>query len=212
MMTLWMKDYFIVASLIMIGLAIVSFFIRFEKKNRKVEAIVLIAVLAAIAAVSRIPFASLPSVQPTSFVIMMSALAFGSEVGFLVGCLAAIVSNMYLGQGPWTPWQMFSWGMLGFTAGLLRYRFFMSSLWVKNAFGFVWGFLYGWMTNVYFVFAFMGAPSWQAYVAACINSFAFDLAHGLSNVFFITIFSAQWMKMLQRVKRKYGLLTESDEK
>lgn len=81
-------------------------------KNVKIRAreIVMIAVLATIAAVSRVPFAPLPSVQPTSFVVIVAALVLGPEAGFMIGSTAALVSNFFLGQGPWTPWQMFCWG------------------------------------------------------------------------------------------------------
>ena len=97
------------------------FYIRFERKAFVSREIVLVAVLAAIAAVSRVPFSVLPSVQPTSFVIIVSAIVFGSETGFMIGATAAIVSNIF--RTRWTPWQMFSWGMIGFIAGLLRNTF-----------------------------------------------------------------------------------------
>ena len=111
------------------------FYIRFERKAFVSREIVLVAVLAAIAAVSRVPFSILPSVQPTSFVIIVSAIVFGSETGFMIGATAAIVSNIFLGQGPWTPWQMFSWGMIGFIAGLLRNTFLMKKLWGRLLYG-----------------------------------------------------------------------------
>jgi energy-coupling factor transport system substrate-specific component len=203
---LWIEEYYLLLSFTMIGLAMLPFFIRFERKNVKPEEIILIAMLAAIAAVSRIPFAPLPSVQPTSFVIIMAALAFGAEVGFLVGSIAAIVSNIFLGQGPWTPWQMFAWGMMGFTAGLLKDTGFMKSLIGKNIFGFVWGLIFGWIMNLWFIIGFLQEINWQVFVSAYVASFYFDLAHGLSNVFFISIFSVLWLKVLFRIKLKYGLL------
>ena len=110
------------SSLFILAVIMLPFYIRFERKAFVSREIVLVAVLAAIAAVSRVPFSILPSVQPTSFVIIVSAIVFGSETGFMIGATAAIVSNI-LGQGPWTPWQMFSWGMIGFIAGLLRNTF-----------------------------------------------------------------------------------------
>jgi energy-coupling factor transport system substrate-specific component len=208
---LWMDKYYLPLSFMMIGLAMLPFFIRFERKTMKAEEILLIAMLGAIAAVSRVPFAPLPSVQPTSFVIMMSALVFGPEVGFLVGSIAAVVSNMFLGQGPWTPWQMFCWGMIGFTAGLLRNTRFMKSLWGKNIFGFSWGFLFGWIMNLWFLIGMYDHLNWKVFASAYVASFYFDLAHALSNVFFITIFSAIWIKILLRVKTKYGLLPSNDK-
>ncbi|MEX2104005.1 MAG: ECF transporter S component, partial [Bacilli bacterium] len=108
--------YTIVFSFVMLMLAMFPFFLRFEMKKTDARIVVLISILAAIAAIGRIPFAALPSIQPTSFVIIVTGLAFGAETGFMVGATAALVSNFFLGQGPWTPWQMFAWGMMGFTA------------------------------------------------------------------------------------------------
>jgi len=85
--------------------------------------ITLAAALAAVAAVGRVPFAALPSVQPTSFLVIASGYVFGPQVGFIVGATAALVSNFFFGQGPWTPWQMFCWGMCFFNPfrkGLLQ--------------------------------------------------------------------------------------------
>ncbi len=206
---MWLEKQYLLLSFMMLGFAMLPFFIRFERKKLKPEEVILIALLAAIAAVSRVPFAPLPSVQPTSFVIIMAALVFGAEVGFLVGSIAAIVSNLFLGQGPWTPWQMFSWGMIGYTAGLLKDTAFMKSLLGKNIFGFIWGFLFGWIMNLWFLIGFLKELTWQAFVGAYLASFYFDLAHALSNVFFITVFSAMWLKILVRVQRKYGLLKKT---
>lgn len=206
--TLWLQQHYLLISLIMIIIAMLPFFIQFERKELKPEEIVLIAMLAAIAAVSRIPFAPLPSVQPTSFVIIMSALVFGPEVGFLVGSVAAVVSNIFLGQGPWTPWQMFGWGMMGLTAGLLRNTVFMKSLIGRNIFGFVWGIVFGWFMNLWVILGFIEEITWNVIVVTYVSSFYFDLAHALSNVFFITVFSSVWLRILLRVKKKYGMLSD----
>lgn len=204
---LWKEEYYLPLSFMIIGLAMIPFFIRFEQRARSAEELLLIAVISAIAAVSRVPFAPLPSVQPTSFVIMMAGLVFGAEAGFLVGSTAAVVSNIFLGQGPWTPWQMFCWGMIGFTAGLLKDTAWMKTRIGQSAFGFSWGFLFGWIMNLWFILGFYDEPGWSIFVSAYAASFYFDLAHALSNVFFIMLFSNVWIRILSRVQRKYGLMT-----
>ena len=98
------------------------FYIRFERKAFVSREIVLVAVLAAIAAVSRVPFSILPSVQPTSFVIIVSAIVFGSETGFMIGATAAIVSNIFRTRSVDAVANVFM-GMIGFIAGLLRNTF-----------------------------------------------------------------------------------------
>jgi energy-coupling factor transport system substrate-specific component len=204
-LSLW-DEHYLLASFLFVAAAILPFFLRFERKQVNTREIVLVAILASIAAVSRIPFAPLPNVQPTTFVIIVTALVFGAETGFMVGATAALVSNLFLGQGPWTPWQMFSWGMVGFSAGLLKDSWWMSKRWGQWVFGFVWGFVFGWIMNITYIFGFVGELSWQSFIAACASSAFFDLAHALSNVFFLAVFGASWMKILRRFKRKYGLL------
>lgn len=205
--TFWSDKHYLTVSFIMLILAMAPFFIGFEKRNLKAEEMVIISMLSAIAAIGRVPFAALPSVQPTSFVIIMSALIFGGNIGFMVGSTAAIVSNMLLGQGPWTPWQMFSWGMMGFTAGLLKDTKFMNTIAGRCIFGAVWGFLFGWIMNLWGVLYLDSTTlTWKVYLASCIASFKFDLNHAISNIVFISLFSNRWVKILDRVKVKYKLM------
>ncbi len=208
---IWQERY-LPLSFILLFLSMVPFYRRFERKKAKAEVVVVIAVLAAIAAVSRVPFMALPGIQPTSFVVITAALVFGPEVGFLVGSTSALASNLFLGQGPWTPWQMFSWGMMGLSAGYL-YRF----AWMQNRiglgiFGFCWGFLFGLIMNLWIVVGFFETINWGTFAGVYAASFYFDLAHGLSNVFFIVLFSRQWKKMLERASRKFGILGHTEER
>lgn len=193
-------------SMVLIVVCMVPFFVRFERKKLHAREIVLIAMLVAIAAVSRIPFSAIPSIQPTTFVIIVSALVFGAESGFMIGALAALVSNMFLGQGPWTPWQMFGWGMVGLSAGMLKNSGWIYKRWGMLAFGFAWGFIFGWIMNVLAVIGLMQTFSWKAFLSIYVASVYFDLMHALSNVFFLALFGASWIKIMQRFKQKYGLL------
>jgi energy-coupling factor transport system substrate-specific component len=205
---LWNENYLLL-SFGLIFISIFIFIIRFEKRKIESRELVLLAVLAAIAAVGRIPFASIPSVQPTTFVIMMSGLVFGAESGFMIGAVAALASNMILGQGPWTPWQMVAWGLVGMTAGLLSKRRFMSKMWGRILFGIIWGFLFGWIMNLWSLFAFTqsgAAFSLEAFITYLASSVLFDSMHSLSNVIFLLIFGNGWVKVLKRFKSKYGLL------
>jgi energy-coupling factor transport system substrate-specific component len=204
---IWASDeQYLPIAFFLVCASIVPFFVRFEMRSLQAREIVLVAVLSAIAAVGRVPFAALPSVQPTSFVIIVSALVFGSETGFMVGAVAALVSNIFLGQGPWTPWQMFSWGMIGWTAGVLYQWGWLKNRFMLISFGFVWGILFGWIMNIWFL-ANMGQDlTWASVLAAYASSFYFDLAHALSNVFFLAVLSSGWIKILERYKTKYGLL------
>ena len=205
---IWEESY-LWLSFGLVILAIILFLVRFETKKVEPRELVLLAVLAAIAAVGRIPFASLPSIQPTTFVIIMSGYVFGAESGFVIGAVAALASNMIMGQGPWTPWQMVSWGLVGLTAGLLRNTAFMKRRWGQVLFGVIWGYLFGWIMNLWGFIALIqsgGAESWKAFVVYMACSATFDTFHAISNVFFLVVFGGVWIKILSRFKRKYGLL------
>jgi energy-coupling factor transport system substrate-specific component len=199
------KHYLIISFLFMI-FTFLPFIIRFERRKVAGRELVMLAVLAAIAAVSRVPFASIPSVQPTTFVIIVTGIAFGAESGFVVGALAALVSNLFLGQGPWTPWQMYAWGLIGLSAGLLRHTWMMKHSYGRIMFGFMTGILFGWVMNLWY-FVSLGEQVELATIMTYYGaSLYFDLAHALSNVFFLLIFASGWLKILQRFRKKYGLL------
>ncbi|MDR6123839.1 energy-coupling factor transport system substrate-specific component [Bacillus sp. SLBN-46] len=207
--TYFFEDAYLWLSFGFVFLAILIFLVRFERRKVEPRELVLLAVLASIAAVGRIPFASLPSVQPTTFVIMMSGFVFGAESGFIIGAVAALASNMILGQGPWTPWQMAAWGLVGLTAGGLRNTKIMNKKAGRIIFGIVWGFLFGWVMNLWGFLSIVqsGSPfEWKAFIVYLIGSATFDTMHAVSNVIFLLLFGEVWIKILTRFKRKYGLL------
>lgn len=116
-----LKDrHYMLLSLVLLAAALLPLFIRLERRPLESRELVLLAVLSAIAAVSRVPFAALPSVKPVSAIVILSAYVFGAEAGFIIGAVAALVSNIYFGQGPWTPGRCSCQGMAGLTAGWLR--------------------------------------------------------------------------------------------
>ncbi|ETI67730.1 ECF transporter S component [Neobacillus vireti] len=205
----WFENAYLWLSFGFVLLSILLFLVRFESRKVEPRELVLLAVLASIAAVGRIPFASIPSVQPTTFVIMMSGYVFGAESGFVIGAVAALASNMIMGQGPWTPWQMTAWGLVGLTAGLLRGTWVMNKKWGRILFGAVWGFLFGWIMNIWGFLAVVQSGSgvgFKAFLLYFASSAVFDTFHSVSNVILLLVFGDVWLKILTRFKRKYGLL------
>ena len=112
------RNYYIAGVLIII-LAMIPFFAGFESCRPEARELVTIAVMCAIAVASRIVFIMLPGFKPVVAIIMITGMAFGPSAGFLTGAMGAFVSNFVFGQGPWTPWQMFAFGIAGFIFGLL---------------------------------------------------------------------------------------------
>jgi energy-coupling factor transport system substrate-specific component len=203
---LWKENAYLISSMTLLGVAMLPFFIRFETKKTTGKEIALIAMLVAISIVGRLIFAPLPNIQPTSFVVMMTGMMLGSEIGFIVGAVSALVSNLFLGQGPWTPWQMFAWGGMGLTAGVLHNQWILKNNGGRVLFGFIWGFFFGWIMNVWVVVGFISPITWKSFMGVMINSFYFDLMHALTNVFLMGVFSTGWIRIFLRIKTKYGLM------
>ena len=147
-------DVFMITMLITSILLILGFvymaFKMFENSKPTVESIVLLAILVAIAVLGRLLLLSIPGIQAGSFIIIMVGVVYGREEGFLVGALAALVGDLFVGIGYWAVFQMLGWGLMGATAGILAERF--ENPWFRVVFGFAWGYLYGWITDISAIF------------------------------------------------------------
>lgn len=189
-------------SVIIVGLALGLFFRRFEHQGVSSKEVALIAALASLAAIARVPFAVIMSLQPTTFLVMISGYVFGPQTGFMVGALAALVSNFFLGQGPWTPWQMFCWGMCGVGGALLGAK---AKDYKPAAFallGFVNGYLFGWVMNVWHWVSFIYPLTWETFLATYALSFPFDTVHAIGNAAFSLVFGKSFYHILRRFKKK----------
>lgn len=116
--TLMNDRNYILVSLIVLVLTMMPFFMVFERRKPKAREIVLIAVMCAIAVCAQLICGVTIPLRAGTAIIIACGIALGPEAGFLIGALGRFVFNFYAGQGPWSPWQMFCWGLLGFLAGL----------------------------------------------------------------------------------------------
>ncbi len=185
--------------------ALVVFFARFETSKPALRQIMPTVVLAALAAAGRILFAALPDFKPVSAIAIVAGAAFGRQAGFMVGALAALVSNLFFGQGPWTPWQMYAWGLIGYFAGVLADRGAFEKRPVLYVYGFAAPLLYGFLLNSYYIVGFVHPLTWQTALLAYGAGLPFDLVHGAATVAFLAILYQPWRKKLDRIKRKYGI-------
>lgn len=117
--TLTNADQTALLSLVVVLASLGVFFAAYESSAPRLRDIMPTVVLAALAAAGRILFAPIPDFKPVSAIAIIAGVVFGRKSGFMVGALAALASNFFFGQGPWTPWQMYAWGLVGYGAGLL---------------------------------------------------------------------------------------------
>ena len=108
------SQYYALVSFIMVLLALLLFLAGFERRELGTLRMILVSVMTALSVIGRL----LPLIKPITALTVLSALYLGPEAGFLVGALSAVLSNFVMGQGPWTPFQMLAWGMIGLFAGI----------------------------------------------------------------------------------------------
>lgn len=208
-MLAWNDRYYYIISMIIIFAALVPFFLLFEHRKPKTRELVLISVMTAFAVAGRAAFYMIPQFKPSVAIIIITSISLGSESGFAAGALTAFISNMFFGQGPWTPWQMFAMGLIGFISGFVFKRELetkkqLAGLIIYGAF--ITFFVYGGIMDTSSLFMMSSDISFKGLLAMFASGFVFNLLHALSTVFFLLVLAKPILKKLRRIKLKYGLM------
>jgi energy-coupling factor transport system substrate-specific component len=194
----------LLGSLVVLGFALTCGFAWYERSHPSARVLALIATLAALAALGRVAFAPLPQIKPTTDIVLLTGYVLGGAPGFAVGAVAAVASNVFFGQGPWTPWQMGAWGVVGLMgAGLGR----------------VWGpdpgrmrlaagcaaaaLVYGSIMNFSLWATFSGDHTFEKLVFFASTSLPFDVAHAIGNVLFCVAFGPVLVAALRRYRTRF---------
>ena len=201
------RKYYFVSILVVLE-SMLPFALIFESRKPQARELITIAVLCAIAVAGRAAFFMLPQFKPVVALVIIAAVAFGGEAGFLVGAMTGFVSNIFFGQGPWTPYQMFAFGLIGFLAGLCFKKGILGRTRpALGLFGFITTFLiYGGIMNPVSVLMFQGQPTKEMFYLAYLQGIPFDLIHALATVVFLAIAARPMLEKLDRIKTKYGLV------
>ncbi len=201
------KRYYFISLLIVLE-TLIPFFLAYEAKKPQARELVVVSVICALAVAGRVIFNAIPQFKPIAALVILSGVAFGGETGFLVGAISAFLSNFYFGQGAWTPWQMFCFGIIGFIAGLLfRRGLFSRNRLVLSMYGFfAIIILYGGILNPVSLFMWQPNPTLEMIVTSVVAGFPFDLIHGAATAFFLWFIAEPMLDKLDRIKMKYGIL------
>lgn len=204
------KKYFFISLLVLLE-AMLPFFVSFEDRKPKVRDIVTLAVMCALAVTGRTAFFMLPNFTPVMAIVIIAGVAFGCEGGFITGAMTMFVSNFIMGQGPWTPWQMFAMGLVGFLAGLF---FAGSSVRTRNMtklglciFGaLICIVVYGGIMNPASVIMWQPNVNFSMIMASYVTGFPFDLAQATATVIALWLVARPFLEKLDRVRIKFGVL------
>ena len=194
------RKYYL-CSLVMIFLSMVPFFLSFEKRKPEAREIVTLAVMSAIAVASRAVF------------VIITGMAFGAEAGFLTGAVSAFVSNFIFGQGPWTPWQMFAYGIAGFLAGLLTRAGVLKK--DKNIPAAIFGALEillvtGPLLDTCSLFLMTNEINKASAAAIYASGLPVNAIHALATFLTVLLLEKPIMEKLDRIKVKYGMMEEDE--
>lgn len=201
------RSYYLIAALILL-FTMLPFFMVFEKRKPQARELVVIAVLCAIAVAGRTAFFWLPQFKPVAAIVIIAGICFGAESGFLVGAVSGFVSNFFFGQGPWTPFQMFCFGLIGFLAGIL----FKKGMLPKKRLplciygGLATFFIYGGIVNISTLTMFGGGVTIETIATVYLSAIPFDAIHAASTVIFLLLIALPMVEKLDRIKLKYGML------
>ncbi|MBD0280572.1 MAG: hypothetical protein ICV69_00015 [Thermoleophilaceae bacterium] len=191
------------ASFVLLSVALVGGFAWYEREKPPARVLALVAALAALAVVGRLAFAAIPNVKPTTDIVLFAGYALGAAPGFAVGALTAVVSNVFLSQGPWTAWQMAGWGAVGVAGAVLARvvgerdpnRFVLAAVCALAGLAFgAWMDVYQWTLAV--------RQDVATYVAVSGTSLPYNLAHAIGNFLFCLLIGPAFIRALRRYRRR----------
>ena len=191
------------SSLALLGLALAAGFAWYEREKPPARVLAVVAALAALAVVGRLAFAAFPNVKPTTDIVLFAGYALGAVPGFAVGAVTAIVSNIFLSQGPWTVWQMAGWGAVGVGGALLArvLRGREPNRFVLAAVCGVAGLLFGAWMDIY-QWTFAARQDLDTYIAVAGTSLPYNVAHAVGNVVFCLLLGPAFLRALARYRRR----------
>ncbi|WP_242954844.1 ECF transporter S component [Pseudoflavonifractor sp. An176] len=205
------RSYYFISICVIVA-AMLPFFAAFEDRRPQARELVLISSLVVIATAGRAVFFMLPHFKPVTALVIVAGIGLGAEAGFLTGAMTGFVSNFFFGQGPWTPWQMFAFGVIGFLAGLLfEKRMRRGNLPLVGVC--VYGFLatvviYGLLLDTSTALSVLEGLTWQSVLACYVAGVPVNITHGVSTVVFLSLCAKPMLKKIRRMRKKYGLLME----
>lgn len=200
------------SSLIILGLVLGGGFLWFERSRPPARLVAAVAALAALGVAGRVALAPIPNVVATTDIVLLAGYTLGGAPGFIVGALSAVVSNFWLGQGPWTPWQMAGWGAVGIAGAALALlsarRLGRYGLAIAAALA---ALFFGALMDLSAMVNFGGEQSLDRYLALSARGIPFNVAHALGNAALMLVAGPALVRMLDRYRRRFEVRRLSRE-
>jgi hypothetical protein len=199
------------ASFAIVGVVLALGWLAYERARPSARMIAVVGTLAAVAALGRDAFVALPDVKPITAMTLVVGYALGPLPGFSVGALGMLASNFVLGQGPYTPWQMAAWGLVGLAGAALgaisrrrlgRFQLALACALAAFAAKQVMD-LYTWTLGA--------SHTPAAYLAVAGTALPFDLTDTVASFFFGLAFGPELARLLERMRARMHVSWEAVE-
>lgn len=190
----------LIISLAIAVMTLLVFAAGYEKKKVGTWRMVIASVMIALCVFGRF----IPLFKPITALTIITGMYIGSETGFLVGAMSALISNIYMGQGPWTAFQMLAWGLIGYIAGiaaepLKRHRALML------AYGVISGIAYSFIMDIWTTLWYSGEFDTGVYLSALVTAIPYTVSYAVSNFIFLFFLARPFGQKLERIRTKYGV-------
>jgi energy-coupling factor transport system substrate-specific component len=192
-----------VVTFALLGVVVAGGFAWYERSRPPARVVALVAALAALAVAGRLALTPVPNVVATTDIALITGYALGAAPGFAVGALAAPVSNIWLGQGPWTAWQMAGWGLVGlagawvaFASGRRLNRYGLAAVCGLA------GLAFGALLDLSVMVTYGGEQSLDRYLALSARGIPFNLAHMTGNVAIALAAGPALVRMISRFRSR----------
>jgi energy-coupling factor transport system substrate-specific component len=204
---LFREKYYAWISLCVAVLTCLPIWYDFERRETGSAELMVLSVMTSLSVAGRFLFAWLPGFKPVTAITVITAMWLGAEPGFIVGSLSALLSNFYFGQGPWTPFQMFSWGLIGGIAGLIAKPLRRHKL-LLCLYGVFAGVFFSLIMDLWSTFWMGDGFSIPRYLALAAAALPTTVEYAVSNVIFLLALAGPIGDKLERIRTRYGLFRE----
>ena len=186
-----------------VSAALLFIFFLIEKRKLPLSTFLPVVVMVAVGSIGRIIFGFIPNVQPVTVIVVLMGLCYNPESGFLTGALSALVSNMVMGQGPWTLWQMLAWGLIGLIAGFCGKIKPLKSIYFAVPFAAISAFLFSIITDTWTVMTLGEGMTLAATMSVFGAGILFNIPHAVFNAVLCALLFVPFNKRLTRIKNKF---------
>lgn len=157
-----------------------------------VHTLMQVALLSAASVVGRIALSSIPGFQPTTVIVIVTTMALGFKNGLLVVIVSTFLSNLVLGHGIWTFFQLFAWMVVACFSYLYGRSRWNKNIITGSVFAGAMGILYGAVVSL------NGLLFTNRIIVYYLTGLPHDLSPSVGNIIIYFVMGERLLKLLKK--------------